>query len=98
MLSDREREALREIQCRLLAEDPAFARVFSTDARRLERMSSHLPRSTCTTLLMMSMTLGVIALMAGAPLAGLVFAGTAAVMWRLRLRTGGAGHRRTESW
>ena len=54
MLIDREREALREIQCRLLAEDPAFARVFSTDARRLERMSSHLPRSTYTTPLMLS--------------------------------------------
>jgi hypothetical protein len=96
VLSDREREALREIQCRLLAEDPAFARVFSTDARRLERMPSHLPRSTYTTLAMTSMTLGVIALMAGAPLIGLVFAVTAAVMWGLRLRAGRAGHRRTE--
>jgi hypothetical protein len=94
VLSDREREALREIQCRLLAEDPAFARVFSTDARRLEQTPSHLPRSTYTTLLVMSLMLSVIALMAGAPLGGLVFAMAAGVMWGLRLRAGRAGDRR----
>ncbi len=95
MLSDREREALREIQCRLLAEDPAFARVFSTDARRLERMPSHLPPSTYTVLLMTSLVLGLVALLAGAPLGGLVCAVAAAVLWALRRRADRPGHRRT---
>ncbi len=37
MLSDRERETLREVERRLLSEDPGFTRSFEARAQRLPR-------------------------------------------------------------
>ncbi|WP_219502118.1 DUF3040 domain-containing protein [Nonomuraea ceibae] len=88
MLSDRDREVLREIQCRLLADDPAFARDFSTDARLLEDDApSGDPATSAFTLpLLLSLGLGVLSLVGGSGVGGLVFSGMAAGFWWLRER------------
>ncbi|MGW4424229.1 DUF3040 domain-containing protein [Streptosporangium sp. NPDC004631] len=94
MLSDREREALREIQCRLLVEDPGFAQSFNADVRRLNRASPDLTWWTYTNLLVLSLTFGVILLMAGTPVGALMFTVTAAALWQARRRRDRSGHPR----
>ncbi|MEV1245475.1 DUF3040 domain-containing protein [Nonomuraea sp. NPDC050022] len=92
MLDDYEREALREIQRRLLVEDPEFAQSFDTDARCLRRAAApDLSRRAYTVMLVFSSVFGVILLLAGSPFIALLFA--ALTMWVCYARA----HRRESS-
>ncbi|MEU4234442.1 DUF3040 domain-containing protein [Nonomuraea sp. NPDC026600] len=85
MLDDYEREALREIQRRLLVEDPEFAQAFDTDARCLHRASApDLSRRAYTVMLVFSSGFGVILLLAGSPFIALLFAALTMWVWYAR--------------
>lgn len=85
MLDDRERDELHEIQRRLRAEDPDFARSFHTRTRHLPRASARdLSRRTYTFLLVISSASAVIMLLAGSPFVALLFAGLACWVWYAR--------------
>ena len=85
MLDDRERDELREIQRRLRAEDPDFARSLHAGARHLPRASApDLSRRTYTFLLVFSSASGVLLLLTGSPFLALLFAGLTAWVWYAR--------------
>jgi hypothetical protein len=97
VLSDREREALHEIQAGLLVEDPGFAQSFDTEPQaldtkpqRLHRSSPGVTRRTYMILLVLSSMYGAILLLAGSPASALALAAMAALMWEARRRCGGA--------
>jgi hypothetical protein len=101
VLSDREREALLEIQAGLLVEDPGFAQSFDTEtqsldstAQRPHRGSPDLTRRLYTILLVLSLTYWVILLLAGSPASALALAALAAVSWEARRRRDGTSHQR----
>ena len=88
MLSDREREALLEIQAGLLVEDPGFAQSFDTEtqsldstAQRPHRGSPDLTRRLYTILLVLSLTYGVILLLEGSPISALALAVRRTEVW-----------------
>jgi Flp pilus assembly protein TadB len=86
VLNDHEREALHEIQRRLLVEDPSFARSFESDAERLHRGSPDLVHGTYTVSLVVILAFAAVLLAAGAPVGALVFAAVAAVISEARRR------------
>jgi hypothetical protein len=90
MLSDRERETLREVQHRFVTEDPRFAASFDAvgpDASSYSVQWAYtLPSWTYTTAMSVAVALGVLMLMAGAPGSALVFAALATAISLLRRR------------
>lgn len=85
MLDDSERDELHEIQRRLRAEDPEFAKSLHTNARHLPRPATRdLSRRTYTLLLVISSSSALIMLMAGSPIIALLFAVLAAWVWYAR--------------
>ena len=99
MLSDHEREALHEIQHQLLVEDPGFAQSFDTEARsfniapqRPRHGSPDLTRRIYTILLVLSLTYGVILLLAGSPISALGLAVMSGVIWEARRRRDATNH------
>ncbi len=101
MLSDREREALHEIQHQLLVEDPGFAQSFDTETQSLDTTAQRphrgwpdQTRRLYTILLVLSSTYGVILLLAGSPASALALAAMAALCWEARRRRDGTSHQR----
>ncbi len=77
MLSDRERESLREVQRRFVTEDPRFAASFNAARPGASSYSVQwaytLPSWAYTTAMIVAVALGVLMLMAGAPGSALAF-------------------------
>jgi hypothetical protein len=90
MLSDRERETLREVQNRFVTEDPRFAASFNAVRPGASSYSVQwaytLPSWAYTTAMIVAVVLGVLMLMAGAPGSALVFAVLATAISLLRRR------------
>ncbi|TDE28983.1 DUF3040 domain-containing protein [Nonomuraea mesophila] len=85
VLDDYEREALRDIQRRLRADDPGFAKSFGTGTRRLRPAPApDLSRRAYTVMLVVSSGFGVILLLAGSPFLALLFTVLAAWAWWAR--------------
>ncbi|MFD1545044.1 DUF3040 domain-containing protein [Nonomuraea guangzhouensis] len=85
MLDDYEREALREIQRRLLVEDPEFAQSFDADTQRLNRAATpDLPKRAYTVMLVFGSAFVVILLLAGSPFIALLFAALTMWVWYAR--------------
>jgi len=88
VLSDREREALHEIQRQLLVEDPAFGQSFETRTHRLARRPWYQQRGLYTMAIVVVAMLGVLMLVMGSPTNALVLAAVVALIWEARGRTG----------
>jgi hypothetical protein len=92
MLSDRERETLREVQHRFVTEAPRFAASFNAVWPGASSYSVQwaytLPSWAYTTAMIAAVALGVLMLMAGAPGSALVFAALATAISLLRRRGG----------
>jgi hypothetical protein len=90
MLSDRERETLREFQHQFVTEDPRFAASFNAVSPGASSFSVQwaytLPSWAYTTATSVAVALGVLMLMAGAPGSTLVFAALATATSLLRRR------------
>jgi hypothetical protein len=90
MLSDRERETLREVQHRFVTEDPRFAASFNAVEPGASSYSVQwaytLPSWAYTIAMSVAVALGVLMLMAGAPGSALVFAALATAISLLRRR------------
>jgi Flp pilus assembly protein TadB len=91
VLSDREREVLREMQRRFVAEDPEFARSFEGFGRRGDSHFSwqrayEMPRWVYTTALVVSVVFSVLMLLALAPWTALVFMLLAVLIAAVRFR------------
>jgi hypothetical protein len=78
VLSDHERDRLREVERQLLAEDPEFTRSFATCARRLRRRRLG---ASVKIAVMAALLLGGLMLMAGSPAGALGFAATVGLIW-----------------
>ncbi|MEU8247820.1 DUF3040 domain-containing protein [Nonomuraea sp. NPDC048916] len=86
MLNDREREALREIQEHLSAEDPDLVRTFERPPR-----DSHW--IVYTVAMVLSVVLSLLMLASGSLIGGLVFATGAVLAWLGRSQRFGADDR-----
>ncbi len=99
MLSDRERQTLREVQRQFAAEDPDFARAFDDVGRGQSTYSLAwvyaMPRWVYTIAIAVSVALGVLMLLTRAPGTALVFAALATVIAMLRKRRDEPGNRET---
>jgi hypothetical protein len=97
MLSDRERETLREVQHQFVTEDPRFAASFTAIGPRASTYSVQwaytLPSWAYTTAMIVAVAFGVLLLIAGAPGTALVFAALATVIALLRRRRDQTGRR-----
>lgn len=78
MLSDHELKTLRELERRLLEDDPGFPRSFDTRARRLGRPQLGLPAMTA---IAVAMALGAVLVVAGAPGAALGLVTVTGLLW-----------------
>jgi DUF3040 family protein len=88
VLSDRERETLHEIQCRLLVEDPGFAQSFDASKHRLLRGPRWRHRAY-TVGIVVAVMLCVLMLMSQSPGTALAFA--AMTGWLFMARRGRLG-------
>jgi hypothetical protein len=88
VLSDRDREALREVERRLLLEDPEFARSFTARARRLPHPIGPLGGKV---FLIVGLLLSALVLDAGSLGGAAAFAVATGLIWLAWRRTGGAG-------
>ena len=90
MLSDRERETLREVQHRFVIEDPRFAASFDAVGRGASSFSVQwayaLPSWAYTTAMSVAAALGVLLLMVGASGGALFFAALATAIFLMRRR------------
>jgi hypothetical protein len=97
MLSDRERETLREVQFQFVTEDPRFAASFNAIEPRASTHSVQwaytLPDWAYTTAMFGAVAFGVLMLIAGAPGTALVFAALATAISLLRRRRDQTGRR-----
>jgi hypothetical protein len=85
--SDRDRETLREIQCRLQVDDPTFARSFNVEAWLPHRVAPDRSRRLYTALFIFSCaTLALAVLTAGSMVNVLGVAVVAAVSYEARRR------------
>jgi hypothetical protein len=88
VLSDRERETLREVQRCLATEDPAFVRSFETAGRPDSHYSFQwlygLPRWAYTTSLVVAVALGLLMLLAQSPATAFGFAALATMIAAVR--------------
>ena len=91
MLSDREQQALHEIERRLLIEDPGFARAFDAEAERIRPRPADVAWWVYTIVLGLSSTFAVVALMVGLPASALALLIVAALAWAARRRGHEAG-------
>jgi Protein of unknown function (DUF3040) len=78
VLSDRERETLREVERRLLQEDPAFARSFEARAKRLPRPAGG---PGIKIFLIAGLLLSALVLVAGSLGGALAFATATGLIW-----------------
>jgi hypothetical protein len=97
VLSDREQQALREVQRHLMAEDPEFARSFDVAGRRdstysVQRVYS-MPRWVYTTAVVVAAALGVLMLVVSGPGTALILAVLATTIFTVRRRRGAPGRR-----
>lgn len=92
MLSDRERETLHEIQCRLVVEDPGFTQSFDASEQRLSRGPRGRHRAY-TVGIVVAVMLCVLMLMSQSPGTALAFAAIAG--WLFMARGGRLG---TSQW
>ncbi|MDQ2791897.1 MAG: DUF3040 domain-containing protein [Actinomycetota bacterium] len=95
MLSDRDREALDEIQHQLLVEDPNFGRSFEVGAHRLARQRWYRRRRAYTIAMVVLAMLSVLMLVLGSPTNALVLAAMAALLWERRRRPGSTTPQKT---
>ena len=103
MLSDHERETLREVERQFLAEDPEFARSFDTRARDLggeHRVSVSLQIGIVAAVLLVALML-----VAGSPAGALAFATATGLIWhawrhstRHAARRDDHQHTETDGW
>jgi len=87
VLSDHERETLREVERQLLVEDPDFTRSFATRAQRLERR--HLDGGLVKIAIVAAVLLGALMLVAGSPSGALAFAAVTGLIWLARRHSNG---------
>jgi hypothetical protein len=79
VLSDRERETLREVERRILSEDPEFARSFDAHAQRLPHAS---PGGVGIRIfLVVGLLLSALVLVAGSLSGAVAFATTTGLIW-----------------
>jgi hypothetical protein len=78
VLSDRERETLREVERRLLIEDPAFARTFTARAQRLPHPTTGLGIKI---FLITGLLLSALVLVAGSIGGAVAFAAATGLIW-----------------
>lgn len=94
MLSDHERETLDEIQHRLVAEEPQFARSFESRARRLGVRGRRLRQTGVTVLIVTALLLAAFMIVVHAVGPALFFSAAACcLVWLRRGRRAGAGRR-----
>ncbi|WP_219417390.1 DUF3040 domain-containing protein [Pseudonocardia nigra] len=79
MLSDRERNALDEVERRLTADDPTFVRAFDVNERRLLHNRRH--RRGARIAAVVALLLSAVLLLAGSPGAAIAVASTTTVVW-----------------
>jgi Protein of unknown function (DUF3040) len=95
MLNDRERETLRDVQSRFMAEDPDFARSFETVGRPGSDYSlqwmHEMPPWVYTTAFVVAVTLAALMLLAQAPGTAFWFAVVATAIGVARHRRNDAG-------
>lgn len=78
MLNDRERDTLREVERRLLDEDPEFARAFNARAQRLPHPASRLGIKI---FLIAGLLLSALVLVAGSLGGAVAFAAATGLVW-----------------
>jgi hypothetical protein len=88
VLSDRERETLREVERRLLIEDPGFARSFEARAQLLPHPTGGL---AIKIFLITGLLLSALVLLAGSPGGAVTFAAATGLAW-LAWRWAGGMH------
>jgi Flp pilus assembly protein TadB len=97
VLSDREQQALREVQRQLMAEDPDFARSFDEAGWRDSTFSGQwvyaTPRWVFATAVVAAVALGVLMLVVSGPGTALVVAVLATMIFVIRRRGGAPGRR-----
>jgi hypothetical protein len=91
VLSDRERETLREVEARILNEDPEFARTFHARARRLPQVSTG--GVGIKIFVVVGLLLGALLLVAGSLTGALAFVIATALVWLMWRFAGDAGQR-----
>jgi Flp pilus assembly protein TadB len=79
MLDDNERNTLREVERRLLSEDPEFARTFDARAQRLSRASG--AWSGIKIFLVAGLLVSALVLLAGSLSGAVVFAIATGLIW-----------------
>jgi hypothetical protein len=88
VLSDRERETLREVQRQLVSEDPRFARSFDAVGKRDSSCSLKwayaMPRWAYTTAMVVTVMLSLLMLVTGGPGTALAFAALATMISAVR--------------
>jgi DUF3040 family protein len=94
VLSDRERETLRQIRCRLLVEDPGFAQSFDAGEQRLVRGPRTRHRAY-TVAIVVALMLCVLMLMSQSSGTALAFAAIAG--WLIMARWGRLGPSQPET-
>jgi hypothetical protein len=97
VLSDREQQALREVQRHLTAEDPDFARSFDEAGRKDSTYSVQwayaMPRWVYTTAVVVAVALGALMLVVSGPGTALILAVLATTIFKVRRRRGAPGRR-----
>ena len=84
MLSDQERIALRDIEARVLAEDPSWARAFDVTAARVARQRAH-EKAFHLVAVVVWTAMAALMVMAGAPGPAMFFAAlTGLSVWMIR--------------
>ena len=89
MLSDRERETLREVEARILNENPEFARTFQARAQRLPRVSTG--GVGIKIFLVVGLLLSALMLVVGSLTGALAFAIATGLVWLMWRFAGDAG-------
>jgi Flp pilus assembly protein TadB len=97
VLSDREQQALREVQRQLMAEDPDFARSFDEAGRKDSTFSGQwvhaMPRWVFSTAVGAAVALGVLMLVVSGPGTALVVAVLVTMIFVIRRRGAAPGRR-----
>jgi hypothetical protein len=91
VLSDRERETLREVEARILNEDPEFARTFHARAERLSQISTG--GLGIKIFLVVGLLLGALMVVVGSLTGALAFAIATGLVWLMWRFAGDVGRR-----
>jgi hypothetical protein len=84
VLSDREREALAEIERRLLIEDPRYSKSFVNETKLLPTGKPEFVDRAYRVLIALILMLTALFLLVGSPVSALFFSAIAALTWSVR--------------